>query len=160
LVWSPGSDSVAVGFRNGVAVLDGRFGTQRVLATPSPVFAVAYCHDGKRIVVGCSNGTIRMFAADSGAQLWSTQMSSSAVVSVAVSADERWVTGISFDKILAVCDLLSGVPRYPPSPCDIASHGARVLFSPTLRHILAMDDGGATAVIDVRTGRVAGTCPV
>jgi WD40 repeat protein len=156
VAWSPGSDSVAVGSRNGVAVLDGRFGSQRILA-PSP--AVAYSQDGNQIVAGCIDGTIRVFAADSGVQSWSRHVSESAVVSVTVSDDGRWVTGISRDKVLAVFDLLSGTPRYPPTQCDLPSDGNRVLFSPTLRHILAMDFGSATSVIDARTGRLARTCP-
>jgi WD40 repeat protein len=160
IAWSPSSASVAVGSRNGVAVLDGRFGSQRVLAqSPSLVSAVAYSPGGNQIVAGCIDGTIRVFTADNGASSWSKQVSESAVVSVAVSDDESWVAGISRDKVLAVYDLLSGTPRYPPAQCDFPNDGNRVLFSPTLRHILAMDFGSATSVINARTGRLAHTCP-
>jgi WD40 repeat protein len=160
IAWSPDSESVAVGFRLGVTVLEGRSGSPRFLASsPSPAVAVAYGPDGSRIVAGCADGTIRAFAADSGLPVWSQQVSGSTVVSLAVSDDRRWVAGVSRDKILAVCDLRTGTPRYPPARCDFLSEGNRVLFSPTLRHILAMDWDSRTFVVDARTGRPTRSCP-
>ena len=160
IAWSPDSASVAVGHGNGVAVLDGRFGIQRVLAPcPAPVSAVGYTQDGGLIVAGCVDGTIRVFAAEDGVQSWSKQVSQIAVVSIAISGDQRWVAGVSRDKMLAVCDVRAGTPRYPPVPCELSSDATRVVWSPTLRHLLVMDYGSATSVIDARTGRVAHTCP-
>ena len=151
VAWSPGSDSVAIGCSNGVSIRFANDGSQRVPAPSSSVFGavVVYSRDGGRIVAGCT-GTIRVFDASSGVQSWSAQVSASDVESVAISDDQRWVTGISDDKVVGVYDLIRGTPRYPPVTC---STSGRVLFSPTLRHIIAGDGD----LIDARTGHVINT---
>jgi hypothetical protein len=76
-------------------------------------------------------------------------------MSVAIRDDERWVSGLTRDKVLGVYDLHTGTLRYPPTQCDLFfGDGNNVLYSPTLRHILAMDGSSVTAVVDTRTGRV------
>jgi len=156
VAWSPGSESVAVGYQNGVSVHFANDGSQRMLVpSPSAVDALVYSQDGSRIVAGCADGTIFVFDATSGVQLWSAQVGASRVVSVAISDDQRWVAVMSGDKVVGVYDLTTrGTPRYPPVACSTTGN---VLFSgPTLRHIIA-SGGLRSDVIDARTGHVINT---
>ncbi len=168
LALSPDSGSAAVGsnhifasgrYGDGVTVLDALTGAERFgVTTPSQVWSVAYSPDNRWIVAGYRDGTICVFDAGSGAQLWEVREENAEMSSVAVSDDGRWIAafGLLQDEnagILGVYDLARGRPRFPPVRIEAHSFWVPdpVLYSPTLRHI-AVQGGRGVIVIDARTG--------
>jgi WD40 repeat protein len=162
LTWSPGSDALAIGDQHGLRLVDARTGTTRAdIASPSGILAMAFRSDGSRIAAGCLDGAIRVFDIASTTQLWEAQLGapaggagSSGVQAVAVSDDQRWVAGLTRTNLVGVFDLDHGSPRYPAIACDVAD-GNQLLYSPTLRHLLAVSHfRQATDVIDTRSGKL------
>lgn len=165
----------AVGCTHGVVVIDVLTGDERLYWPASQaVWSVTYSPDGHRIVAGCEDGTLHVFDADTGTDVWSATLiakQESCVVSVAVSRDGRWVAGggvvVLADPqpnsgILSVFDIATGARRFPP--VTLRSY-APLAYSPTLGHIIvnaAWDTAsrpgapGGMCVIDARSGAEMG----
>jgi WD40 repeat protein len=155
LAWCPYSDVFAVGCHDGVAIVDTQGTRQATFSCPDAA-AVAYSSDGSRIAAAGQDGIVRVFNTATGQLVWQTALTSSPVVSVAISDDQGWVAALSLDQKLGVYDLAHGSIRYPAVPCT----AGQVEFSPTLRHLLVTDQfGSTTQVIDVPTGQLAHSCP-
>jgi WD40 repeat protein len=162
LAWSPGADAVAIGDQSGMRVADARNGNTRAqIPSPSGIVSMAFTSDGARIAAGCLDGAIRVFDIASATQQWQAQLDAptgggftSAVQAIAVSNDQQWVAGLTRTNLVGVFDLAHGSPRYPPIACD-AKDGNQLIYSPTLRHILAVSHfREQTDVIDTRTGQL------
>lgn len=125
LAWSPRSDVIAVGYHDGVALVDVQSGTTRATFNCPGAGSVAYSADGGRVAAGGWDGVVRVCDTATGQQVWQTALTTSAVVSVAISDDQRWVAALSRDNQLGVYDLAHGNGRYPPVSCQPVSSPGR-----------------------------------
>jgi WD40 repeat protein len=107
------------------------------------VAAVAFSPDGKFIVSGSWDKTLRLWAADSGASIREFKGHSGEVWSVAYSPDGRFIASGGWDKTLRLWDVGSGalIRKFEGQPGAVAS----VAFSPDGSSIVSgIDDKDGT----------------
>ncbi|EJD02469.1 uncharacterized protein FOMMEDRAFT_124970 [Fomitiporia mediterranea MF3/22] len=85
------------------------------ITTHSPVVAVAYSPDGRHIVSGCSDNTVRIWDAETGAQVGAPLGGhQGSVNSVAYSPDGRYIVSGSLDNTVRIWDAETGAQVGPP----------------------------------------------
>ena len=72
------------------------------------VYSVAFSADGKRIVSGCRDKTIRIWDVETGKELQKYEGHSYSVISVAFSADEKRIFSGSEDKTVRIWNVETG----------------------------------------------------
>jgi hypothetical protein len=96
--------------------------------------AVAVLSDGRRVISGSSDSTIRLWDVDTGAELHRFEGHTDIVRCLAVSRDSRWATSGSTDRTIRVWDLETGEQL-----CRLEGHTGAVLS-------LALSPDGELAV--------------
>ena len=75
------------------------------------VRSVAFSPDGKQVVSGSNDETVRLWDAATGAALQTLEGHTDAVNSVAFSPDGKQVVSGSWDKTVRLWDVATGAPR-------------------------------------------------
>jgi len=78
------------------------------IPSQSPVFAIAISRDGKTIVSGSRDGSLKIWDAKSGVMLRSLEGHKSFVTSVAISEDGNTIVSGSYDNSIKIWDTKSG----------------------------------------------------
>jgi WD40 repeat protein/serine/threonine protein kinase len=137
--------------------------TDRVVGTQSFPFAfdttcgncLAYHADGRRLVVGCDDGAVRLFDAASG-QVRALAGHARAVRGVAVGRRGQRVASAGSDGTVRIWDLKCG----DAAPLTISSHPRGVVsvaLSPDEDLLASAGNGSAVELWDAATGRHLGT---
>jgi WD40 repeat protein len=179
LVLSPDSAMVAVLGPTGISILDAHDKDKppRQLPLPADASQLAYSPDGRVVALGCSDGTVHVLDAGTGAALWSEPTVTgqrAGVAQISISDDSRWLavnswfswTRSSVTGRLSVYDLEHGTLRFPP--VDFG-HPGFMQVSPALCDVVFGAPYGPTAdpqtppsgfsVIDARTGTLRASAP-
>ncbi|TFY51746.1 hypothetical protein EVG20_g10857 [Dentipellis fragilis] len=83
-------------------------GLFKVIDTNTPVMSAAFSSDGKWIVSGSRDKTVRIWSVDSGTELQRMDGHTDSVASVAFSSDGKWIVSGSYDKTVRVWSADSG----------------------------------------------------
>ena len=123
------------------------------------VNSVAFSPDGRHIVSGSSDSTIRVWDAQTGVQVGnSLQGHTYQVNSVAFSPDGRHIVSGSYDKTIRVWNAQTGV-QVGNSLQGHTQAVKSVAFSPDGRHIVSGSDDSTIQVWDAQTGVQVGNSP-
>jgi WD40 repeat protein len=115
------------------------------------VASVAWSPDGRRIVSGSWDGTVRVWNAESGAELSVLRVHNHWVISVQFSPDGRRIVSGSLDKTVRVWDTESGAELFvlPGHDGEVRS----VAYSPDGCRIVSSTSGNCVCVWDAESGR-------
>jgi WD40 repeat protein len=175
---APDARSIALGCNDGLLIVDAATGARRLhVPSSTAVWRVAFTPDGRGVVAGGEDGSIRILESQSGIERWSNRVVSeceSCVVSVSVSSDSQWVAchvavpGPKKDQhhgALGVFGVEDGAERFKPK--QTTGYGT-VKYSPSRRHIafnsavgspdVASSSAGLT-VVDAATGAQIAVIP-
>jgi WD40 repeat protein len=127
------------------------------------VRSVAYSPDGRRIVSGSDDGTIKIWDAESGWEIRTLTGDNTSVYSVAYSPDGRRIVSGSKDGTIKIWDAESG--REIRTLEEHSDHVWSVAYSPDGRRIVSGADDETIKIWDAESGReirtLAGhSCPV
>jgi WD40 repeat protein len=117
----------------------------------SHVTSVVFSPEGKRIVTGSADNTVKVWDAATRREMLTLRGHSHGVTSVAFSPDGRWIVTGSEDHTARLWDARTGREILP-----LVGHTGTVqsvAFSPDSRRIVTADDRGRTKVWDTATGR-------
>jgi WD40 repeat protein len=81
-----------------------------MLNAPSSVWSIAFSPDGKQIISGSYNKTVRLWDAITGVLLYTLEGHSSSVDLVAFSPDSKQIISGSRDKTVRLWNTATGVP--------------------------------------------------
>ncbi|MFN7769521.1 MAG: hypothetical protein ACK5UC_20165 [Planctomycetaceae bacterium] len=116
-----------------------------------PVFSVAYSPDGKRIVSGSDDKTLKVWDAVTGQETLTLTGHTNRVFSVAYSPDGKRIVSGSYDKTLKVWDAATG-----QETLTLTGHTGPVLsvaYSPDGKWIISGSDDNNLKVWDAATGQ-------
>ncbi|KAG8780670.1 hypothetical protein FRC15_009348 [Serendipita sp. 397] len=120
------------------------------------VLSVAWSTDGRRVLSGSYDNTVRMWDAETGQQhVSSLEGHDSRVRAMAFSPDGRWVVSGSSDKTLRIWDVETG-QQYGSSLEDHHGQVQSVAFSPDGRRIVSGSFDKTVRIWDVETGQQHG----
>jgi WD40 repeat protein len=122
LAWSAVSGGVAVAGDDGLRVVDGATGQPRFEGPPQKVLSVAWSADGRRIVTGGFDGSLRFRDAESGDLVAELRPHEEYVKSVAFSPDGHVLVTASGDGDV---QLLDATPRHAAEGGERAGRGSR-----------------------------------
>jgi WD40 repeat protein len=147
---------------NGVPILNAqiaRFTTQKIIDTPSNVFGVAYSPDGRRIVTGQTNGTVRQWDSASGEPIGAPLKGhSDRAKAVTYTPDGHIIASAGPDGTMRLFDADTGAA--------INSHPQRVeglyaiAVSPDGKVIFTGGDNGTLQLWDPHSGQLRTTIKV
>jgi WD40 repeat protein/CHASE3 domain sensor protein len=148
----PGSSDVVSAV--GVSLqMTGRL--RRVIETPT-VNAMALSPDGRHVVFGGRDGTLRLWEVQTGKPVGKTWTGhTDEIQSVAFSPDGRYVASGGKDRTLLLWEVQTG--QSVGGPWD--GHGllfSRIAFSPDGRNLVSVDGEGNLHLWDVQTGQPVG----
>jgi WD40 repeat protein len=114
------------------------------------VSSVAFAPDGRRIATGSWDGTVRIWDAQTGAELARIEGFDDVVTSVSYSSDGRSIVGGSRDGTVRICDARTGVGlnRLDGHTDQVTS----VAYSPDGRRIVSGSNDRTVRVWDATTG--------
>jgi WD40 repeat protein len=114
------------------------------------VSSIAYSPDGRRIVSGSDDGTIKVWDTERGCELRTLTGHAKAVPSIAYSPDGRRIASGSWDSTVRIWDAESG-----RALCIIKGDGevSSVAYSPDGRRIVSGSYDGTIKVWDMENGR-------
>jgi WD40 repeat protein len=143
--------------RPNIARFEGRTGSVKAIAFiarfsghTDAVKAVAFSPDGRIIVSGSNDMSIRLWETASGREIARFEDHTSAVNSVACSLDGRYIVSGSDDKTLR---LWEGAIYDSRRLEDQASDAQAIAFSPDSRHIVSGSGDGTLLLWDVPSGQ-------
>jgi WD40 repeat protein len=110
------------------------------------VYSVAFSPDGKRVVIGNQDNTVRIWDAESGKELKKLEGHTGAVQSAAFSSDGKKVVTVGFDSTARVWDADSDSAAFG-SELDMMHGYYSAAFSPDGKKVVMGDLGGDTASI-------------
>lgn len=128
----------------------------------SKVHALAYSPDGRHIISGSEDGTLQLWNAQSGAEVWSIPRAhDKAVQSVAYSPDGRHIVSGTYDPTLRRWDAQTG----NPDRVDFSGHvkGLSIWtlsYSPNGQYVLSGSGDRTLCMWNAQTGELIGTLPV
>jgi WD40 repeat protein len=118
-----------------------------------PVTAVAMTPDGKQIVSGSIDGTVRVWDLATGRTVHVLDVTAGDVWSVAVTPDGKRVISGSDDGIVQVWDLATG-RRVATTCCDLGGTVRAVAVTPDGRYVISGSTDGAVWIWDLTTDSV------
>jgi eukaryotic-like serine/threonine-protein kinase len=116
----------------------------------SPVASVAFSPDGKLIASGSYDYTVKIWNADTGAEVMTMKKHSSLVSDVAFSADGKRLASASSDGTIRLCDVATG-----SEPLILKGHESEVFsvaFSPDGKRIVSGSKDETIRIWDAATG--------
>ena len=106
-----------------------------------PVTSVAFSPDGKRIVSGSDDKTVKVWDAHTGQEIRTLKGHTNWVLSVAFSADGKRIASGSADQTVKVWDAATGtLIAWRPFESEIRA----LWFDPETRQLRVADNGGTT----------------
>ncbi|KAH7904984.1 quinon protein alcohol dehydrogenase-like superfamily [Hygrophoropsis aurantiaca] len=127
---------------------DARFPTKVFEGHTSHVKSIAYFHDGKRIISGSFDKTVRIWDVESQQQVGKSLMHDFDVHSMALSPDERRL--VSGGEGVVLWDLEGRTVLWKREASEV--YGYRVAYSPDGRLIAANQYGGTIELLNAETG--------
>jgi hypothetical protein len=118
---------------------------------------VAFSPDGRRIVSGSNDSTLKVWDTVTGQNLLSLEGHTSNVLSVVFSPDGRRIVSGSHDETVKVWD--AGNSRILFSLAADTDNVTSVAFSPEGRRVFARDDAGKVLAWDAATGQLLPDAP-
>ncbi|EJD02341.1 WD40 repeat-like protein [Fomitiporia mediterranea MF3/22] len=164
LLWAPSrsvtAESQSQRFISGELVLEGlelRWPTAlRTLSVSSHVTSVTYSQDGRRIVSGSHDSTIRIWDAETGAPIGEPLRGhEDSVSSVGYSPDGHRIVSGSDDKTIRIWDAITGAPIGEPLRGHEDSVNS-VGYSPDGHRIVSGSDDSTMRIWDASTGAPIG----
>jgi len=160
---SPDAREVAIGGYDRVRVL--RF-DRRAVQTSLPVAAEAlsWSPDGRWLATGASNGSVRLWDAETGAPLSKPVRANRNVVNgVAFNPAGTMLASVGYGDVVGRWTIVAGTNGQarlaPPRPSRLYGHSNAVTaaeFSPDSRLLATGDSGGTIRLWDAATGRAVG----
>ena len=119
-----------------------------------PINAVAFSHDGSRLVTAGADGTARIWNAAAGGQVLLTLTSTTPLLSVALSPDDKRLAIGAADGTTRIWNAMTG-----KAVLTLTSTSAvrALAFSPTGGLLATATDGGVTQIWDASSGQVSVT---
>lgn len=101
------------------------------LQTPAPVYTIDFLPDGRRILSGSADSTLRLWDVEKGELLLERVAHQAEVVHVRASPDGRWWTSYAWDETAILWDAQSGegLLRASARPLEFSDDGKRLGFS-------------------------------
>jgi WD40 repeat protein len=159
---SPHGDFLATGSDDGQAKIWDLKTQENIdtLANNGGVRAVAFDLDGKKLLMGDRNGTVKIWDVRKGADILKTKGHAGPVAAVAYAPDGKTMASASGDKTIKVWDAISGQEKLTLRGHDSGVYG--VAFSPTGRYLASggwdrtvrlwdLDSGSQIAKLDGHT---------
>jgi len=115
-----------------------------------PVKSVVFSPDGKRIISGGDDNTIRVWDVSTGVNLMTLRGHNNRVWSVAISPDGKWIASASFDRTIKLWDAETGAELH-----TLRGHGDSVIsvsFSPDGERIASSAADGTIRIWNVNSG--------
>jgi WD40 repeat protein len=136
-----------------------RLDTLKIIESTGPVISVALSPDGRRIVSGSDDNTLRVWDADSGQLIGALAGHTDKVTSVAFSPDGHLIVSGGWDNSVRLWDARTGQPIGAP----LTGHTDKVVsvaFSPDGRRIVSGSADGTLRLWDAATRKLIGAIRV
>ncbi len=155
---NPINEYIANGAGNEIKIWDEKYkAVVSLQGHTKQVNSIAFSSDGKYLVSGSSDGTVRIWDPASGQLLHTMEASEKEILSVCFSADGKYVASGGTDNLVKIWNVQSGNKVYEFA--DYKTPINAVTFSPDVQYIVAGGTAGNIVIWNITLQQVAQTFP-